>query len=319
MKDTSSPKIDFSKVRTYPLASRKCKVDRGDFGKPVKGPGRSFRKFLDSLPGILSAKELSEFSKKLAAAFRSNKKAYAAIGGHVIKTGVAPHIADLIGRGVISGVFMNGAAAIHDFEIALNGKTSEDVAESLVDGSFGMAYETGLHINDAFAAARKNGTGAGYEIYKKMIEIGAPHRESSLIFNAFEAKALATVHIAVGTDIVHVHPNSDGEAIGAATFNDFKVFCSAIAGLREGSVYMNIGSAVVMPEVFLKALTVCRNLGHPVRGFHTANFDMISQYRPGVNVLSRPTIGSGGRSFGFIGCHEIMIPLLHAMVVEILG
>jgi len=308
--------IDFKKVRTYPLGSRKCKVDRKDFGKPLKSSGASFSDFAASLPGILSARDLVDFSAKVVFARKHGKKIIAAIGGHVIKTGVSPYLIDMIKKGVIADVAMNGAAAIHDFEIALNAKTSEDVAESIVDGSFGMAYETGFHINEAFAAARKNKTGAGYELFRMMEEIKAPYRKDSLIYNAFKSGASATVHIAIGTDIVHVHPNSDGESIGAATFKDFKTFCSAVSGLDEGSVFMNIGSAVIMPEVFLKALTVCRNLGHPVSGFHTANFDMISQYRPNVNVLSRPTIGSGGKCFNFIGCHEIMLPLLHAMVNE---
>lgn len=309
-------KVDFSKARTYPLGGRKCKVDLSDFGTPKARRGQKFADFAGGLPKILAARDIADFASLAAAAAKKGLTVAAAIGGHIVKTGVTPYLIDLMERGVIKMISMNGSAAIHDLEIALNGRTSEDVAEALVDGSFGMAYETGKYMNDSFARARKNSTGAGREIALTMKKLKAPFRKSSIIYRAHELSIPATVHIAVGTDIVHVHPNADGADIGAATFNDFKIYCETIAAMEPGSVYMNLGSAVIMPEVFLKALTIVRNLGFDASGFHTANFDMINQYRPNVNVLSRPTIGSGGRCFNFIGCHEIMIPLLHSMLVE---
>jgi len=316
MKKKNTLPLDFKNVRTYPLSSRKCKVNKDDFGVPAISAGGSFSEFIDGLPKIQAAKDLMDFCGLVCDAYEKKKKIIIAIGGHVIKTGVSPYLIRLIKRGVISMISMNGSAAIHDLEIAMNGKTSEDVAEALIDGSFGMAYETGFHMNEAFAEAMKNSTGAGAEIAGLMDRINAPYRESSLIYNAGACEVPATVHIAVGTDIVHVHPNADGAAIGAATFNDFKTYCSMIAQLSPGSIYINLGSAVIMPEVFLKALTLVRNLGHDAKGFHTANFDMISHYRPNANVLSRPTIGSGGRSFNFIGCHEIMVPLFYSVLNE---
>ncbi len=316
MKKKNTIALDFKKVKTYPLSSRKCKVDKDDFGVPAAFAGGSFSEFIAGLPKIQAAKDLMDFCELVRDAYEQKKKIIVAIGGHVIKTGVSPYLIELIKRGVISMISMNGSAAIHDLEIAINGKTSEDVAEALVDGSFGMAYETGFHMNEAFAEAMKNSTGAGCEIAEVISRIKAPYKESSLIYNAVLCEVPATVHIAVGTDIVHVHPNADGAAIGSATFNDFKKYCSQIAQLSPGAIYINLGSAVIMPEVFLKALTLVRNLGHDAKGFHTANFDMISHYRPNANVLSRPTIGSGGRSFNFIGCHEIMVPLFYSILNE---
>lgn len=316
MKEKNIKDLDFKKVKTYPLSSRKCKVNKDDFGVPAVSAGTSFSEFIGGLPKIQAAKDLMDFCDLVRLAYEKKKKIIVAIGGHVIKTGVSPYLIELIKRGVISMVSMNGSAAIHDLEIAINAKTSEDVAEALVDGSFGMAYETGFHMNEAFAAAMKNATGAGREIARVMRNIKAPYKQNSLLYNADLCGVPATVHIAIGTDIVHVHPNADGAAIGTATFNDFKTYCSQVAQLSPGAIYINLGSAVVMPEVFLKALTLVRNLGHDARGFHTANFDMISHYRPNANVLSRPTIGSGGRSFNFIGCHEIMVPLFYTILNE---
>lgn len=309
--------IDFNEAKTYPLKSRPCKVSVEQFGKVTGAEAAvKFSDFLESLPQIQQAKDFTDFCSLCSDSIKESKKITAAIGGHVIKTGVTPFLIDMIKKGLIGMISMNGSAAIHDFEIALNGKTSEDVASALIDGSFGMAHETGFYINDSFNNALKNNTGAGYEIYRTIENLNAPYKEKSLIYNAYKNGVPATVHIAVGTDIIHVHPNASGAAIGAASFNDFKLYCGGISGLTPGSVYMNIGSAVVMPEVFLKALTAVRNIGYDVKGFHTANFDMINQYRPHTNVLSRPTIGSGGRSFNFIGVHEIMIPLFYYSLMD---
>ena len=311
--------IELKKVKTYKLSSRKCKVEKSSFGTPTPEAGTRLANFINGLPKIQAAKDIINLAQLIIEAYKNKKSVIFAIGGHVIKTGVTPYLIDLAERGIVSFVAMNGAAAIHDFEIAFNARTSEDVAESLQDGTFGMAYETGHFMNRAFALARRNQSGAGFALYRTIDEIEAPYRNDSLVYRVFKAGAAASIHIAIGTDIVHVHPDANGEDIGAATFNDFRVYCEAISKLEEGSVYINFGSAVVMPEVFLKALTLTRNLGHKTFGFHTANFDMITHYRPQVNVLGRPTLGANGKSFNFNGCHEIMLPLLHAIIIEKLG
>ncbi len=300
--------IDLSGVRTYPLSERLSKVSLAGFAVPPHA-GVSVGSFMRSLPEILVGAEFRRFVRELAEAVRAEKTVAAGIGGHVIKCGLAPLLIDLMRRGWISALAMNGATAIHDVEIAMGGSTSEDVAVGLEDGSFGMARETGEFIN---GAVRNAPGGYGSALGRRIVKANLPYRAHSVLAAAYELGLPATVHVAVGTDIVHQHPSADGGDIGRASFEDFRLFCAVVASL-QGGAYLNIGSAVLLPEVFLKALTVARNLGHEVKNFLTANFDMIQHYRPRVNVVQRPTSG-GGRGYAFTGHHELLIPLLsHAL------
>lgn len=298
-------------LKTYPLRERKSKVLVQDFaGLPEKGG--SMRGFLDSLPDILAAKDLKAVAGAIVSAHRSGKTIALGIGAHVIKVGLGPVIIDLIERGVISSIAMNGACVVHDFETAYAGTTSEDVDSELGKGTFGMAEETGRLLNGAIKKGSKKGLG---RCVGEMIERSKfPHKDKSVLAAAFRRGIPATVHVAIGTDILHIHPSMDGGATGEATMLDFRLFASVVAAL-EGGVYLNIGSAVILPEVFLKALTLVRNLGHGVNGFTTVNMDFIQHYRPLTNVVRRPTMG-GGRGFRITGHHEIMVPLLYAAVIE---
>ncbi|MFT5366749.1 MAG: rfaE bifunctional protein nucleotidyltransferase chain/domain [Candidatus Latescibacterota bacterium] len=302
------PKIDLSKVQTYPLSNRPNKVSLASFATPAHG-GASFGYFLTSLPDILIGADFRHLIRALSETIRNDKTIAIGIGGHVIKCGLAPVLIDMMKRGWISAIAMNGATAIHDVEIAMQGQTSEDVAEGLKDGSFGMAKDTGEFINDAINTTPN---GYGYALGNKLVETNQPHHHNSILATAYELGIPTTVHVALGTDIIQQQPTANGEAIGRASFKDFETFCSIVASL-EGGAYLNIGSAVLLPEVFLKALTVARNLGHVVNHFVTANFDMIQHYRPRVNVVQRPTM-QGGTGYSFTGHHEIMVPLLaHAL------
>jgi deoxyhypusine synthase len=236
------------------------------------------------------------------------------LGGHVIKTGLAPILIDLMKRGYVTAFAMNGSAMIHDFEIALVGATSEDVDATLGAGSFGMAEETGRIINEAIIAGANDNIGMGEAIGRQLELMRPAHAEKSMLHSAYEAGVPVTVHVAIGTDIVHIHSTADGASIGQTTLQDFRLLCSLVRELDGGGVYLNLGSAVVLPEVFLKTVTVVRNLGYKLQDFCTANFDFIQQYRPLTNVVRRPVAGSG-RGFSFIGHHEIMIPLLAACIV----
>src|SRR6185436_1736821 len=236
------------------------------------------------------------------------------LGGHVIKTGLGPVLIDLMQRGYVTGFAMNGSAMIHDFEIALVGATSEDVYATLGEGSFGMAEETGRVINDATMEGSRDQIGLGEAIGRRLSVMSAPHSGKSLLQAAYAAAVPVTVHVAIGTDIVHIHPGADGAAIGQTTLRDFRLLCSMVSELDGGGVYLNLGSAVLLPEVFLKTVTVVRNLGFKLQDFSTANFDFIQQYRPLTNVVRRPVAGSG-RGFSFTGHHEIMIPLLAAAIL----
>jgi hypothetical protein len=249
---------------------------------------------------------------------RENKRAILwGLGGHVIKCGLAPVLLDLMRRGFATGFVLNGAAAIHDFEIALAGHTSEDVEAVLPDGSFGAAEETGREFNRALAQAARDGMGAGEALGRLLHDIGDPRfQHVSLLSEAYRASVPVTVHIAVGTDTPHTHPQADGAAIGRATHTDFRLLCSLACDLDQGGVYCNVGSAVVLPEVFLKVVSSVRNLGHPLTGFTTVNFDFLQHYRPRVNVVERPHAGAGGRGYSLTGHHEIMIPLLAALLTE---
>ncbi|EKD49867.1 MAG: hypothetical protein ACD_63C00024G0008 [uncultured bacterium] len=298
--------MDFSKIKTYPIRSRKSKESVKNFAKVSRG--KSFKSFYDSLPNNLSANDLKNLVLDMKKARRKKRQIIWMIGGHVVKTGLAPLIIDLMKKGFVTHVAMNGAGSIHDFEIAMIGKTSEDVGEAIEDGSFGMSRETGEGINFAIQDGLKNGLGYGESVGKAISDKKFEYRDYSIVYNCFRNKIPATVHVSVGCDIIHQQPSCDGAALGEASYIDFKKIAKSISKL-DGGVVLNVGSAVVLPEVFLKAITVARNLKHKVRDFSAANFDMIRQYRPMQNVVERPT-KSGGRGYNFIGQHEIMIPLL---------
>ncbi len=305
---------DLNRVSTFPMSDLERKVHRGAFAIPTKA-GTSFKDFIDSLPKILAAAELHEFTEYLSETARNKKQLIVMFGGHVIKTGLAPLLIDWMERGIVSALATNGAGAIHDTEIALFGRTSEDVAEGLADGSFGMSRDTADFINIAIADPDMENLGYGEALGFALEKASAPCADLSLLCVAHRLGIPLTVHVALGTDIIHQHPTADGAAIGRASLKDFRIFAHQVGKLDRQGIVINIGSAVIMPEVFLKALSVARNLGTDAHGFTAANFDMISHYRPNQNVLNRPAL-TGGRKFNFIGHHEIQIPLLYAIVNE---
>lgn len=307
--------MDFSGLKTVSLHGRGGKVTPEMFGRPHT-PGSPLSAFLDNLPRILAAESLREVAVRILEAKAKNRSILWGIGGHVIKVGLAPILLDLADKGFAHGFSMNGSAAIHDYEIAVAGHSSEDVEAVLPDGSFGSAEETGRDLNDAVNAARDS-EGMGESICRKITEKADPrYAPASLLHGAYARKLPVTIHVAVGTDTTHTHPGANGAAIGRASHHDFRLLCEMIRGLDEGGVYLNIGSAVVMPEVFLKAVSVVRNLGYPLRNFTTVNFDFFQHYRPGVNVVKRPHANAGGRGYALTGHHEIMIPLLAAILTE---
>lgn len=313
---TTHRRADLTKVRTIPIARRKSKVSREDFAVPFDAAADSFRDFAGGLPAILAANDLREIVEAVLVARRKKKPVIFMMGAHVIKVGLGPVIIDLIRRDVITAVAMNGAAAIHDVETAMWGRTSEDVAANMKDGKFGMARETGEFINRTLTAAAAGGDdGYGEALGRELAARKAPHLSLSVLGACFAREIPATVHAAIGTDIVHQQPTMDGAATGEMTLRDFRSLAGTCGGLTGGGVVFNVGSAVMMPEVFLKALTVARNLGARARGFTTAVFDMNAHYRPTMNVQRRPT-QDGGRGYYVIGHHEIMIPLLAAMIVS---
>ncbi len=305
--------LDFSKLSTYSLFSRPSKVGIDSFARPL-GPGASLRDFIKSLPDQLLGHDFPELVERLARAHENKKSIIIGMGAHVIKVGLNPVIIDLMRRGIVTGLALNGAGIVHDTELALAGKTSEDVAAVIGDGSFGAAKETGETVNQGigFAAENKLGIGAGLGQY--LLDHDFPYNRMSLLANARELGVPLTVHVAMGTDIVHIHPAADGAAIGAAGHLDFRIFSALVANL-SGGAYLNTGSAVLLPEVFLKALTVARNLGYKVNEFTTANFDFIRQYRPMTNVVARP-VAAGGKGYNITGHHELMIPLLAAALID---
>ena len=305
--------IDFTGLRTVPLAARGGKVRVADFAIPyVKGSG--FGGWLDSLPKILAGESFRVVVEAMGKARGAGKPIIWGMGGHVIKCGLAPVLIDLMERRYATAFAMNGSAAIHDFEIALAGHTSEDVEAVLPDGRFGTAEETGREMNQAIICGVRDGIGAGEALGRVLVK--APHAQCSLLAAAYENGTPVTVHVAMGTDTPHTHPAADPSAIGSATHHDFRLFCSLVAELNEGGVYLNVGSAVVMPEVFLKAISAVRNLGHPLANFTTVNLDFLQHYRPRVNVVERPHAKSGGRGHALTGHHELMLPLLAAALIE---
>lgn len=306
--------FDLSAVRTYPLASRKSKARAEDFARPVER-GATFKAWFDSLPGILGALDVRRVVDAIVAAKRKNAGIVWGIGAHVIKTGVSPVLIDLMRRGYVSALAMNGAGIIHDFEIALSGATSEDVDEALGPGTFGMADETGRQLNAIVRGAAERKEGLGQAVAAYLARSNAPFVDRSLAAAAHRHAIPLTVHVALGTDIVHMHPDASGSAIGDASLRDFRYFTSCVARL-EGGVYVNCGSAVVLPEVFLKAVALARNKGIVLDGLTTVNIDFLRMYRPHTNVVSRPVAGTSGVGISLIGHHEVLIPLIAAAIVE---
>jgi len=306
--------IDLSNVQTYPLQERKNKVKITDFAHICK-TGASFKEFLRSLPRILIGHDFRKVVESIVRAHKCGRPVVFAIGAHVIKCGLSPILIGLMERKIINAVAMNGAGPIHDFEIALIGETSEDVLEGLQSGTFGMAKETGQLMNEAIREGSQQNWGLGEAIGRKIISLKAPFKNFSILANAVKLGVPATVHVAIGTDIIHMHPTTDGKAIGATTFTDFLTFTSIVADLGHGGVFLNVGSAVILPEVFLKALNLARNLGYEVVDFTTVNIDMYQHYRPLHNVVSRPTFNSGC-GYSITGHHELVLPLLAQAVLE---
>jgi hypothetical protein len=305
--------ITLEGIRTFSLGERKSKVSLADIGK-TWDKGQPLSEFLKRLPAVLGAADLREVVRRICKAREQNQLVLLGMGAHPIKVGLSPIIIDLMERGVLSGVAMNGAGIIHDAEMALAGRTSEDVAESLADGSFGMSHETADFLNRAIARERGVDLGLGAAVGSALLRAKAPNIEQSIFAAGVRLGVPVTVHVALGTDIIHLHPSVDPAATGTATHLDFRIFAGLVASLEKG-VYLNLGSAVLLPEIFLKAITLVRNLGHQVRDFTAVNMDFNRHYRPVVNVLERPTQG-GGKGFELMGHHEIMFPLLAAAVIE---
>jgi len=308
--------LDLSKIKTSSLHTRKSKVDASDFASPLP-LGSTFKGFLDSLPRFLAAADLKEAVSRIVTAVKGDKMVLWAMGAHPIKVGLNPIISNLMDRGIIRGLAMNGAGIVHDVEIAMAGKTSEEVEEGLGQGVFGVTKETAEFINAAIQEGHKAGWGLGEAVGKALNKKEFPYRDMSICAAASRLDIPLTVHVAIGTDVVHIHPSTDGSMIGEMTYRDFRLFASLVASLESG-VYINVGSAVILPEVFLKALSAARNLGHRVEGFTTLNMDFIQHYRPTQNVVCRPT-AKGGKGFALTGHHEIMVPLLAAAIIERLG
>lgn len=308
-------RLNFNKIKTYPIRERENKVKIGDFSKGLPGKGMSFKSFLGGLPDILAAKDLREIAGAIVKARKKDKPVIFSLGAHVIKCGLSPVIISLMEKEIITAVALNGAGGIHDFEVALIGQTSEDVGTNIEDGTFGMAEETGRIMNETLIEGVKQGLGAGQALGERILKDDFKHSEYSILAKGIEFGVPITVHIAIGTDIIHQHPSCDGSALGEASFIDFQIFTTQVSQLGNGGVICNFGSAVIMPEVFLKALTISRNLGHPVKNFTTADFDMVQHYRPITNVVRRP-VSLGGKGYSICGHHEIMIPLLAQAVVE---
>lgn len=306
--------FELDKVKTYPLASRTSKVKLDDFARAV-GSEASLGEFLASLPNVLAVQSLRQIVERMRRARELQKPIIWGIGGHVIKTGLAPVIIDLLNHGFVSAIAANGSVLVHDAEIAMIGSTSEDVDATLSEGVFGGADETGRLLNNA---ARDGGTdriGLGEAVGRGLMAMTPRHKDYSLLCAAYDAKVPFTVHLTIGGDITHFHPSADGASLGATTQTDFRLLAEIVRRMDRGGVYLNVGSAVVLPEVFLKCVTLVRNLGHPLSDITTANFDFIQSYRPQTNVVRRPTEKGAGAGFSVTGHHELTIPLLAAMLL----
>jgi len=306
--------FDLSGIRTYPLRTRQSKVGLAQFATPHK-PGSGISGFMKSLPGLLAAKDFKDVVDAIGTAKRDGRAIIWGLGAHVLKTGLSPVLVDLMERGFISAIATNGAGIIHDFEIALSGGTSEDVDATLGPGTFGMAEETGTQLNRAISDGVAEGLGLGQAVGKFLAAAKPPFAQISVAAAAWRLKIPVTVHVAIGTDIIHMHPQASGAAIGEGSLRDFKYFVSSVARLEHG-VYLNCGSAVVLPEVFLKAVAIARNEGRSLDGLTTVNLDFLRHYRPLTNVVTRPTAGSG-KGYSLTGHHELLIPLLAAALIEI--
>ncbi len=305
--------FDLSGVKTYPLRSRQSKVSLAQFATPYK-KGSGLDGFLKSLPGLLAAQDLKDVVSAIVAAKKGDRAIIWGLGAHVLKTGLSPVLVDLMERGFVSAIATNGAGIIHDFEIALSGGTSEDVDATLGPGTFGMAEETGTELNRAINEGVAQGLGLGQSVGKFLDAIKPSFAQISVAAAAWRLQIPITVHVAVGTDIIHMHPHASGAAIGEGSLRDFRYFVSAVSKMAHG-VYLNCGSAVVLPEVFLKAVAIARNDGRSLDGLTTVNLDFLRQYRPLTNVVARPTAGSG-KGYALTGHHELLIPLLAAAWVE---
>jgi hypothetical protein len=306
--------FDLSGVRTYPLASRRSKAHAEDFARP-SAKGTTFKAWFDSLPDILAGQDLRRVVRAIVDARARDAGVIWGIGAHVIKTGVSPVLIDLMERGYVSALAMNGAGVIHDFEIALAGVTSEDVDEALGPGRFGMAEETGRILNEVIRTAQARQRGLGQSVGAYLAGANARWADRSLIATAHRLQIPVTVHVAIGTDIIHMHEDASGAAIGEASLRDFRYFTSCVARLA-GGVYLNCGSAVVLPEVFLKAVALARNQGIGLDGLTTVNIDFMRMYRPQTNVVTRPVAGHKGQGISLVGHHEVLIPLIAAAVIE---
>ncbi len=305
--------FDLSGIKTYPLRSRQSKVGLAEFATPYQA-GSGINGLLKSLPGLLAAKDFKEVVSAIVTAKRAGRAIIWGLGAHVLKTGLSPVLVDLMERGFISAIATNGAGIIHDFEIALSGGTSEDVDATLGPGTFGMAEETGTLLNRAISDGVAHGLGLGQSVGKFLVEAKPPFAQISVAAAAYRLQIPVTAHVAIGTDIIHMHPAASGASIGEASLRDFKYFVSSVANLENG-VYLNCGSAVVLPVVFLKALAIERNEGRSLDGLTTVNLDFLRHYRPLTNVVNRPTPGSG-RGYSLTGHHELMIPMLAAALIE---
>ncbi len=308
--------LELTNVRTYPLASRESKVTVNDFARPLKqAKDSTLKDFLDCLPNILAVQSLRAVAKHIREARAKHRAIIFGIGGHVIKTGIAPVIIDLMRRGFVTAIAANGSVLVHDAEVALIGSTSEDVDASLGAGAFGAAEETSTLLNQAAKEGANNNIGLGEAAGRLLVANNPKYKNLSLLCAAYENKIPFTAHVAIGADIPHFHPSTDGASLGATTHTDFCLFAEMVRRLNDGGCYLNIGSAVILPEVFLKAVTLVRNLEYPLKDFTTANFDFIQAYRPTTNVLRRPVSDNQGQSFALTGHHEIMIPLLAAEIL----
>jgi hypothetical protein len=305
--------FDLAGIATYPIAGRRSKAHASEFATPYR-PGSGVAALVASLPAMLAAADFAAIVAAMRATRAAGGGIVWGIGAHVIKTGLAPVLIDLIARGFVSAIAMNGAGIIHDFEVAIAGATSEDVEEALGPGRFGMADETGRLLNAAINDGVRAGKGIGQAVGDRLREMSPPHEALSLVAAAARHGVPVTVHVAIGTDIIHMHPDASGAALGEGSLRDFRYFVSNVARLR-GGVYLNCGSAVVLPEVFLKAVALVRNRGISLDGLTTVNLDFVRLYRPQTNVVSRPTAGIG-KGYALVGHHELMIPLLAAALVE---
>lgn len=308
--------LDMKGLHTYSIHDRTSKVTIDDFARPL-APGSTLSQFFASLPKQFLGVLFPELVERLVTARKNHRPVIIGMGAHVIKVGLNPVIIDLMERKIVTGIALNGAGIVHDTEIALAGRTSEEVEQVLGTGAFGAAKETGQVVNRAISKGAEAGFGIGRAMGDYLLSEDFPHNDVSLLASARRLGVPLTVHVAMGTDIVHIHPDVDGAAIGKAGHLDFRLFAAMVADL-EGGAYLNFGSAVLLPEVFLKALTAARNLGHTVNRFTTANFDFIRHYRPITNVVNRPT-SSGGKGYNITGHHEIMIPLLAAALIDKIG